>query len=92
MNIIMAGGKMLVGVFFILIVYFLLSTPIEAIFNSFDDANTGEATDDMDIYLPIIRQALTMAIAICLVTPILIFIFSAFERETQSVYDRRFYR
>jgi len=84
----MAGALMLIATFVILLLYFVVSTPLTSMFDSFDDADAGEATDEMNDYLPHIRTAINMAFAIAIITPSLIFIFWIFHREPDWYYKR----
>lgn len=90
MNFIQAGVTMLVGVAMFAIVFFVVSTPINSMMDSFDDANTGDATDEMNTYLPNIRTALSMAFALIIVSPIVGFIIWVYSREPDWSYYRRY--
>jgi len=87
-SVTMAGAVMLVATFAILVLYFIISTPMESMFNSFDDIDSGEATDEMDEYLPGIKNAFYMGFAIAIITPALIFIFWIYHREPDWYYRR----
>ena len=73
------------------LVYFVLSSPLEHIFDGFDDADSHAADDEMDIYLPSIRTALNIGFAIAIITPAMIFIFWIFHQEPDWYYRRRRY-
>jgi len=88
MNIIRIGGSLLIGLFMVIILYFVISTPLEIIFDAFDDADTADATDDMNIYLPYIRNAMSMAFAVAIAAPLVIFVMRTFEREPRYDYRR----
>jgi len=89
-SIIKSGAYMLIGLFLILVIYFVISGPLETIFDGFDDADTGEATGYMNIHLPWIRTALNIAFSVAIVTPVMIFIFRTFERDPEWYYYRRY--
>lgn len=90
-SVVRAGGIMLIGTFAILVLYFVISTPITAMFDSFDDAETPYSDDEMNEYLPNIRTALNMAFAIAIITAAVIFIFWIFHREQEPYRrDKRF--
>jgi len=88
-SIIRAGGMLLISTFLILVLYFVISSPLEAIFTTFDDAQTGNADDEMDIYLPYTRDALNIAWAVALITPSVIFVIYIFFVEPVWTYRRR---
>lgn len=75
--------------FMIMVLYFVISTPLESMFGSFDDADSGDATDEMNTFLPNIRNAMNMAFAIAIVTPPVVFILWIFYREPEWTYRRR---
>lgn len=89
-SIIMAGGTLLLATFIILILYFVISTPLSSMFDSIDDVDAGEATDEMNTVLPIIRTALDLAFAIAIITPSVIFVLWVFMREPDWRYRKRF--
>jgi len=84
----MAGATLLAMTFAILVFYFVISTPLATLFTTLDDADMAEATDEMSIYIPYIRNAMTLAFSIAIITPAMIFIFWIFHREP-DFYDRR---
>lgn len=71
---------MLVWIFMFTIVFVILSAPLTAIFDGFDNSR-GEHADEMDIYLPIIKTCLTIFFSIIIVTPIVGFIMWVYHRE-----------
>lgn len=89
-GIIRLGAELLLGLFLVIILYFLISTPVETILDGFDDADTGDATVHMDYTLPWIRSAFYLAFAIAIASPIVIFIMRTFEREPRWDYRRRY--
>lgn len=88
MNIIKAGIVMIVYLFMILLAYFVLSTPITAIFDAFDDTDTGAATEQLDQFLPTIRTAFNMFFAMMAAVPMTWFIFWVMHREPDWGYTR----
>jgi hypothetical protein len=89
LNIIRLGASMLIGLFLVIILYFVISTPLESIMDGFDDADVGDANAEMDYTLPWIRSAMSMAFAIAIASPVVIFVFRTFEREPRWDYRRR---
>lgn len=87
MNIIRAGIVMLSYLFMILIAYFILSVPITMIFDGFDDADTGEATDEIDQYLPNIRTVFHMFFAMMAAVPLTWFTLWVMKREPDWGYQ-----
>lgn len=90
-SVITAGATLIIATFLILLVFFVLSTPVTTILDGFDDADAGEATDEMNDYLPDIRTAFWLGISIAIVTPALIFVFWVFHREPDWYYRKRRY-
>jgi len=90
-SVIKAGGMLLISTFIIIVLYFTMSTPLEAVFTGFDDAEAGEATDEMDTYLTYIRNALNIAWAVALITPSVIFVLYLFFVEPVWTYRRRYF-
>jgi len=88
-GIIKAGVAMLVYLFLFLIVYFVISSPLDAIFDGLDDADAGEATDELDWMLPNITGALDIFFALIIAVPITGFIVWVFSREPDWYYNRR---
>ena len=74
--------------FMFLILYFVISTPINTFFDTLDDADVAEANTYMDSYLPIIRNALTMAFAVTAAIPSTWFVIYVFTREPDWSYRR----
>jgi Sec-independent protein secretion pathway component TatC len=90
MNIIRAGGYMLISVFLILVVYYVSSPFFTTFFDHIDDIDAAEATDEIDNFLPNIRTALNIAFAVAVVAPVIIFVMRTFEREPDWSYYRRY--
>ena len=86
-----AGATLAIGTFIALIVFFVLSTPMTTMFNSFDNLDAGEATDEMNDFLPDIQNAFWLGMAIFIITAAVVFIFWIFHREPDWFYrDRRY--
>jgi len=85
-SVTIAGAIMLIATFAILVLYFVISTPMASMFDAFDDADAAEATNEMNLYLPFIKTAFYMGFAIAIITPALIFIFWIFHREPDWYY------
>ena len=81
MKIIQAGAMMLIYLFMFSLVYFILATPLDAVFDGFDNIKGGEAVDEMDEYLPNIRTALNIFFALVIAIPIVGFIMWVYHRE-----------
>ena len=81
-----AGAILLTFSFLAIVFYFTISTPLEAVFDGFDDINDPVSGDEMDLFLPNIRTALNIAFAIFLATPATGFIFWVFSK--QPIYER----
>jgi len=91
MGIIHKVGYMIMGLFFVIVIYFLISAPLEIIFDSFDDIEDTGSGDEMNIHLPWIRTALNMAFSVAIAAPLVIFVMMTFEREPRYDYRRRRY-
>jgi ABC-type polysaccharide/polyol phosphate export permease len=90
MSFIRAGLSMLLFIFLAVIIYFVISAPMTAMFDAFDDADAGEATDEMNSFLPNIRSALNMFFAVLIAIPITGFVIWVFRREPDWMF-RRYY-
>ncbi|NIQ89374.1 MAG: hypothetical protein GWN93_10035 [Deltaproteobacteria bacterium] len=88
-SIITGGATLIIATFLIIIVFFVLSNPVTSILDGFDDIDAGDATDDMNTYLPDIRTAFWLGMSIAIVTPAVIFVFWIFHREPDHYYKRR---
>ena len=75
--------------FVVVAAYFLLSAPIEVIFDSFTGGDYGEATSEMGTYVPHFKSVLTIFFALFLALPVNWFIGVVFHREPSSYYYRR---
>ena len=67
--------------FMVLIAYFMISVPVNALFDAFGSADLAEATDEMALYLPNIRTAFNLFFAGMLAVPMTWFISWVFSRE-----------
>jgi hypothetical protein len=76
-----AGVVLAVYLFIVLLVYFALSGPVNALFNAFDSTNWGAAESQHASYMSLIRQAMTVFFAIFISIPIVWFFFWVFHRE-----------
>ena len=88
LNIINAGVVMIVYLFIAITAYFLLSAPIGLIFDSFDDADAGDATSHLDTVIPTIRVVFNMFFAMMAAVPITWFIFWTMHREPDWGYQQ----
>lgn len=89
-NIIKITVTFLVYLFVVVISYFLLSTPVELILSSFEGIEAGEATDELALYLPWFKSAMTMFWAIFVAIPVTWFIMKIFSREPAYYQYRRY--
>ena len=81
LKIIQMGAMMLIYIFMFSLIYFILAAPLDAIFDGFDDIDSGEAVDEMDTYLPNIKTALNIFFALVIAIPIVGFIMWVYHRE-----------
>jgi len=88
-SITVAGVIMLIYLSVMIMFFYLLSTPVNAIFDGLSGTSLGEATDEMATFLPWIRTAVNMVFAIGIATPITWFIFWIFNREPDFSRYRR---
>ena len=88
MNIINAGVAMIVYLFIVITAYFLLSVPINAVFDGFDDANAGEATEHIDHIVPNIKIVFNVFFACFAAVPVTWFIFWTMKREPDWGYQQ----
>lgn len=89
-NIIHAGVTFVVYLFIMVVLYFALSTPVDAIMDALLNVPLGEATDEMALYNPNISWALKLVFAIGISIPVTWFIFWVFSREPDVSRIRRF--
>ena len=76
-----AGIIFLVYLSLMIMLYFLLGGAVDAIFDAFTGSHFGLANDAMAEYVPLYRNAVKLAFAIGLATPITWFIFWSFSIE-----------
>jgi uncharacterized BrkB/YihY/UPF0761 family membrane protein len=82
-SLVTAGVRFLVFLMIALIIYFVVSIPVNMIFDSFQSTNFGAAETQKNTYMPIIRQCMTAFFAIFVSLPMTWFIFWCFHREPQ---------
>jgi len=82
-SLVQAGVTFLVFLTIALIAYFVISIPVNLIFDSFEATDFGNAETEKDTYLPIIRDCCTIFFAIFVSLPVTWFIFWVFHREPQ---------
>lgn len=88
-NIIMAGIVFVVYLAIAIMVFFVLSGPVDALFDSIDaGAQLTDAAPYMDQHLPYLRQGVNIAFALGIAFPATWFIFWVFSRDP----DISFYR
>ena len=56
--------------FITLLGFYVLSGPIDTIMDTFDDADMGHANDEMDEFMPVFKNVLTLFWAIFLALPL----------------------
>lgn len=76
-----AGVVLAVYLFIVLLVYFLLSGPVEALYSALSSGSWGAAESQKVSYMALIRQATTIFFAIFISIPIVWFFFWVFHRE-----------
>jgi len=88
MSFIRVGIAMMVFTFSVVIFYFTLSGPVTALFDGFDDADAGSATDELDTNIPIYSSIFNICIAIALAIGPTFFIMWVYHREPDWGYRR----
>jgi len=89
-NIIHAGLILIVYMFCVILLYFVLSSPVDAIFDAIETGSVGtDAETYMTEFLPNIEWAVRVVFAIALAIPITWFIFWIFSREPDVTIIRR---
>ena len=88
-NIVHAGVVFAVYLFIMVILYFLLSAPIDAIMNGISSVPLGEASDEMAQHSPNMNWAIKAAFACGVATPITWFVMWLFSKEPFIGYKRR---
>ena len=76
--------------FIVLISYFIMITPVEMIFDGFDDADFGEADSYKDDYMPLFRTSFTIAIAALFACPVTWLAMKIFSRDPNYYQYRRY--
>jgi len=84
------GFIFIVYLFVVILTYFVISAPVEMIFDSFDDSDFGDAEDEMDLYMGTYRSAFTIAMALFLSIPLTYLVTKIFSREPDYHRYRRF--
>jgi hypothetical protein len=82
-SLVQAGITFAVFLVIALITYFVVSIPVNLIFDSFENTNWGAAETQKATYMPIIRQCMMIFFAIFVSLPMTWFIFWVFHREPQ---------
>ena len=89
-NIIQIAVIFLLYLFIAVIAYFLLSTPIELILSSFEGIEAGEATNELNRFLPFYKTAMTVFWALFIAAPVTWLVMKVFSREPAWYHQRRF--
>ena len=76
-----AGVVLATYLFIVLLTYFVLSAPINMIFDGFQAGNWGAAETMKSDYMDLIRSACTLFFALFISIPIVWFFFWVFHRE-----------
>jgi len=84
------GAIFLFYLFVVIISYFVMSTPVELLFDGFDDADFGEAENEITSYMPTFRTAFTIAMGFLLAIPVTWFVIKIFSREPDFYRYRRY--
>jgi ABC-type uncharacterized transport system YnjBCD permease subunit len=89
-NLIHAGVILGVYLFIAILVYFLLSGPVNAVFDGLNAGAQGvpSVKPYMDLYLPSIRDAVQIAFALGIAFPVTWFVFWVFSREPDMSFIR----
>ena len=80
-GLIRAGVVLAVFTFTVVIAYYALSVPIDAIYSGFEQADFANAETQKDAYMPIIRTATTLFFSILLSLPVIWIVLWCFHRE-----------
>ena len=89
-NIIHAGLVFLLYLFVAIILYYILSYPIDAIFNGLEAGSVGTASHSYMVWqLPGVRFGLNVAFALGLAYPIVWFVLWVFSQEPDFSMFRR---
>lgn len=79
-----AGITFLVYMALMMMLYFLLSPAVDSIFAAFTGTSFGDATNELNYYVPIYKEAVKIAFALGLAAPAAWFIFWVFSRESSQ--------
>lgn len=85
-----AGVYFAVYLFIMVTVFFVLSAPVNYIFDGFLLGEYGLAQDEMNTFVPLLKGAVQMAFAICLAAPLMWFVMWVFHREPDVSRYRRY--
>ena len=89
-NIIHAGIAFVVYLFVMIVLYYALSTPVDAILSAISDAATGYSAGPMATHGPNFSWAVKLAFAIGISIPVTWFIMWVFSREPDVSRIRRY--
>jgi hypothetical protein len=84
-----AGLVFLVFAFVMTLLYFVLSPVVDGFFNAFNVLEMGDATDEIQLYGPLLHTATKIILALGVTIPTVWFIFWCFNREPSEM-RRRF--
>lgn len=84
-----AGAVFVVYLFIVVAAYFLLSAPVDLIFDAFASADAAQASDELSTFIPQFRTALQIFFALFLALPVTWFVFWVFHREPGVYYVGR---
>jgi len=82
-----AGVIFVVSLFTVILMYFVLSAPVNAMYDGFDSADWGLAESQHSWYMDFIRAATTLFFAILVTIPVAWFFFWVFHREPAYGYN-----
>jgi len=88
-NIVHAGVIFAVYLFIMILLYFTLSGPVDAIMDGLTNAPLGEAEDEMDTHSPNINWAIKAIFACGIATPLTWFVMWVFSKEPYIGVRRR---
>ena len=83
-----AGAIFIIYLFISVSAYFLLSSPIDMIFDAFENADGSHAESKLSTYIPQYRTVLQIFFAIFLALPLTWFVIWVFHREPGLYYDK----
>lgn len=78
-----AGATLVVYSFFVIVAYFVLSSPVAMLFDAFDDADVGAANSEMDQQVSISRSIFSIFFALAFAIAPTWFIVWVMHREPQ---------